>query len=85
LRQIKRPVDQRLPMPAGIAEKHPDLAILDASCRSGVLALHSARLVPLFQKAGLVQHQHCLLIAQVLDHIRAQIIAHLIGFPVRPR
>src|SRR3954454_12464219 len=31
LRQVKRSVDQRLPMPAGIAEKHPDLAILDAS------------------------------------------------------
>jgi hypothetical protein len=33
LRQVQRPIDQAVTMTAGIAEKHPDLTILDPSGR----------------------------------------------------
>ena len=69
-------------MPNGIGEKHPDLAVLDAACGAGVLALHARRLVALLEKAGLIQHQHGVGIAEMLDHIGAQVIAHRIGIPV---
>ena len=82
LGQVQRPVDQGMPVPAGIGEKHPDLAVLDAACGAGVLAFDAGRLVALLQEAGLVEHQHGIRIAEVLDHIGAQVIAHRIGIPV---
>jgi hypothetical protein len=69
-------------MPAGIGEKHPDLAVLDAPGGAGVLAFDARRLVALLEKAGLIQHQHGVRIAEMLDHIGAQVIAHRIGLPV---
>ena len=42
-----------------------------------MLALHPDRLVPLLQEAGLVQHQHRLLIAQVLERPRDEITTAL--------
>jgi len=67
------------------SKNNPDLAILDASGGSGVLALHPTGLVALRQQASLVEHQHRLLIAQVFDYLGAQIIAYQIGLPVRSR
>src|SRR4051812_5884981 len=68
LGQIQGAVDQRVTVPAGITEKHSDLAILDASPtgsspaaegpRPGVLPLHPDRLVPFLDKPSLVQDQH---------------------------
>src|SRR3954453_1941392 len=81
LGQIQGAVDQGVAMPAGIAEKHPDLAILDAPRRARVLPLHPDRLAPFLDKAGLVQHQHGIGVAQLRDNIGAQIVAHLIGIP----
>ena len=44
-------------MAAGIAEKHADLAVLDAPRRAGVLTMHAGRLGAFLEKASLVQHQ----------------------------
>src|SRR6516165_4849239 len=83
-RQVECPADQRLAVAAGIGEKDPDLAVLDAPRSAGILALHAAGLITLFQEASFVEHQHRLLIAQMLDHISAQIVAHQLGLPMRP-
>ena len=69
-------------MPAGIGEKHPDLTVLDAAGGAGVLAFDAGRLVALLEKAGLVEHQHGVRIAEMLDDIGAQVIAHGVGIPV---
>jgi len=67
------------------SKNNPDLAILDASGGSRVLALQPTGLAALLQQASLVEHQHRLLIAQVFDYLGAQIIAYQIGLPVRSR
>src|SRR5512134_2131498 len=41
LRQVEGAIDQGVTMPAGIAEKHADLAVLDAPGRAGILTLHA--------------------------------------------
>ena len=68
-------------MAAGIAEEHADLAVLDAPSGARVLTMHARRFRALLQKSGLIEHQHGLLIAEVLDDVGAQIIAHEIGVP----
>ena len=85
LRQVERAVDQRPTMAAGVAEENADLAVLDAPRRAGILAVDAGRLGALLEKAGLIQHQDCVVIAQVLDHIGPQIIAERIGVPVNAR
>ena len=72
-------------MTAGIAEKHPDLAILDPPGRAGILALHADRLGALLEKAGFIEHQHRPVIAQMLDRVAPEIIADPIGVPARAR
>ena len=72
-------------MAAGVAKENADLAVLDAPRRAGVLAVDAGRLGALLEKAGLIQHQDCVVITQVLDHIGPQIIAERIGVPVDAR
>ena len=72
-------------MPAGVAQEHADLAVLDPTCRAAVLPLHPGRLVALLQEAGLGEDQHCIRIAQVLDHIGPQVIPDRIGVPAHAR
>ena len=50
LGQVELAIDQRMPVAAGISEKHADLAVLDAPCSTAVLARHAGRLVPFFRK-----------------------------------
>src|SRR4051794_31999137 len=72
-------------MAAGVAKENADLAVLDAPCRAGVLAVDPGRLGALLEKAGLIQHQDRGGVTQVLDHVGAQIIAERIGVPVNAR
>src|SRR5262249_13370048 len=39
----------------------------------------------LFEKAGLIDDQHRPRIAQVLQHLRTQVVAHRVRVPLRPR
>jgi hypothetical protein len=68
-------------MAAGIAEEHGDLAILDAPGGAGILALDADGALAFLDKAGLIKRHHRIRIAQVLDDIGAQIVAHRIGIP----
>lgn len=63
-------------------EEHADLAVLDPSGGSGVLPLDSGRTAALLQKFGLVDDQHAVIGAEVLDDVGTDIIADLIGTPV---
>jgi hypothetical protein len=76
LGQIQLPVQKGLSSGAGVGEKYSDLAVLDSSCRAAVLALDSHRFGALFEKARLINHQHPLGIAQMLQDIAAQVVSH---------
>src|SRR5215216_7376117 len=80
--QVQLSVDERPPRSAGIGEKDADLAVVDLAGGARVLALHPHRGRALLEKAGLVHHQHRARIAQVLDHLAAQIIPDQVGIPV---
>jgi hypothetical protein len=69
---------------AGVQEVDGDLGILDPAGGAGVLALHSHRLEALLEIPGLVDDQHRLGVAQVLDHIVAEVIADPVVVPDRP-
>jgi hypothetical protein len=63
LGQVEGPIDESMPMAAGIAEEHANLAVLDAPRRTGVLAVDPGRLDTFLEKAGLIQHQDRIVIA----------------------
>jgi hypothetical protein len=73
-----------MPAAAGVHQGDGDLGVLDPPGGAGVLALHPNRCRPLLEVAGLVHHQHRLRVAQVLDHVVAAVIAHLVVIPHRP-
>jgi hypothetical protein len=52
---------------------------------STVLALHPDRLRARLQEPRLVDYRHRLLIAEVLDYVRLEIISHLASIPVGAR
>jgi hypothetical protein len=74
-----------VPSIAGIHQVDGDLGVLDAASGAGVLALDADRGGALLEVAGLVDDQHRLRVAQVLDHIVADVIADRIVVPHRPR
>jgi hypothetical protein len=71
-------------VPAGVAQEDPDLAVLDPARGAAVLALHARRLLALLHEAGLVQHQHGLRVAEVLDHVRPQVVPDRVRLPPHP-
>src|SRR5216683_3282316 len=82
LRKIQRAVDERMTMARNVASEDSDLAVRNLACRTRVLPRHSARRFALFEKAGLVDHQHCIVISQMLDDIIAHDIAQGISVPI---
>lgn len=85
LGQVQLPVDYRVPGVTGIGQMHRDLGVFDPSGGLGVLTLGPHRRRPLLDIAGLIDHQYAVRVTQVLDDVAAQVIAHPIGVPVRPR
>jgi hypothetical protein len=81
-RQVQLPVDHCPPLRTGIGQEHSQLAVVDLAGGAGVLALHPHRGGALLREPGLVHHQHRSWIAQVLDHIGAQVVADPVGIPV---
>src|ERR1700721_326751 len=58
-----------------------DLAVRDLAGGTSVLPRHPARCLALLEKAGLVDHQHRIVIRQMLDDIVAHDVAQRIGVP----
>ena len=85
LGQIQRPVDQRVPGRCGVGQVDRDLGVLDPPSGAGVLALHPHTVAALLQVAGLVEHKDRIRVAEMVDHIAAQIVTDRVGVPLRPR
>jgi hypothetical protein len=68
----------------GIDQVDRDLGVLDPAGSAGVLTLHPDRLAALLEVAGLVDHQHRLGIAQVLDQVSTEVVADPVVVPHRP-
>jgi site-specific DNA recombinase len=81
--QVQLPVDHRVPRIGGVHQVHGDLGILDPAGGAGVLALDPDGGGALLQVAGLVDDQHCLVLAQVLGDIVAHVIADRVVVPHR--
>src|SRR5882757_6500145 len=82
LRKIQRAIDERMAMTLSVGSKDADLAVRNLACRTGVLPRHAARRLALLEKAGLVDHQHSIVIRQMLDDIVAHDIAQGISVPI---
>jgi hypothetical protein len=65
-----------------IGGEDPDLAVRDLARGTSVLPRNSARRLALFEKAGLVDHQHRIVIRQMLNDIVAHDIAQRISIPI---
>jgi hypothetical protein len=81
---IQLPVDHGVPGLTGVQEVDGDLGVLDPSGGAGVLTLHPHRLTALLEIAGLVDDQHRLGIAQVLDQVPTEVVADPVVVPHRP-
>jgi hypothetical protein len=84
LGQVQLTVDHGVPRIAGVQEIDGDLGVLDPTGGAGVLALRSHRLEALLEIPGLVDDQHRLGVAQVLDQVGAEVIADPVVVPDRP-
>src|ERR1700716_1105437 len=82
LRKIQRAIEKRMAMTRNISSEDADLAVRNLACRTGVLPSHAARRLALLEKAGLVDHEHRVVIRQMLDDIVADNIAQGIGIPI---
>jgi hypothetical protein len=69
---------------AGVDQVDRDLGVLHPAGGAGVLALHPHRPGALLEVARLVDDQHRGVLAQVLDHIRAEVVADAVLVPDRP-
>jgi hypothetical protein len=61
------------------------LGVFDSPGGAGVLALGADGTAALLHVAGLVDHQHRIVVAEMIDHIATQVVAHSVGVPLRPR
>jgi hypothetical protein len=69
-------------MTRNVGSEDADLAVRDLTCRTSVLPRHPARRFALLEKAGLVDHQHRIVIRQMLDDIVADDVAQGISVPI---
>jgi hypothetical protein len=81
---VQVPVDQGVPGIGGVSQVDRDLGVLDPASGAGVLALHPNRPGALLEIPRLVDHQHGLRVAQVLDHPGAEVVADAVVVPHRP-
>ena len=68
---------------ARIGQKYPNVAIFNTACCPTLLACHPSRMLAFFEQPRLIDDEHGLGIAQMLDHIGLQVIPDLIGIPLR--
>jgi len=80
-RQIKPAVDQRLAETAGVGDEHAHLAILDPPRRARILSRHPDRVFAFLEKAGLVNDEHAIGIAQRLKRIVPNHITQVVRRP----
>src|SRR5271166_3413477 len=76
-------VHQRRALVRAIAEKHANLAVLDAPRRAAILTLHTRRMLTLLQKTRLIDDEYRLPTVQFFHYITAYPVARLFCIPAR--
>jgi hypothetical protein len=84
LGQVQLPVDHPVPGRRGVGQVDGDLGVVDLAGGAGVLASHPHGVAALLEVAGLVDHQHRALLAEVLDQQGAHVVAGAVFVPHRP-
>src|SRR3981081_4085793 len=84
LRKIQRTIDERMTVARNVGSEDPDLAVRDLAGGTSILPRHSARRPAPLDQAGLVDHEHRIVIRQMLDDIITYDIAQGIGIPIHP-
>ena len=84
LRQVQRPVNQRVPARGSIAKVDRDLGVLDPARGAGVLPLHPRRGGAFLHVPRLINHQHRAGITQLLHDVTAHVVADPAGVPPGP-
>src|SRR5207344_3213074 len=74
LRQIERPIDESMAVTRHVGSKNTDLTVRNFARRTSILPRYSARCLALREKAGLIDHQHRVLVGKMLSDIVAQSI-----------
>ena len=82
LGHIEFPIQQDLAQRAGIAQKHPNWAVLHFSDRAAILPGDTSRVTAFLEKPGFVEDQHAVGIPQRLPAIGAQLVADGVGVPI---
>src|SRR5260370_18356011 len=82
LRKIQRAIDERMTVARNVGSEDSDLTVRDLTRRTGVLPRHSAPCLALLEKAGLVDHEHRIVIRQVLNDIVPDDVAQGISVPI---
>src|SRR6185312_10330520 len=80
--QVECPIDKGMAVPRNIGGEHSDLAIGDLARRASVLARDPTRGLALFQKAGLINDQNRVRIAQRFQHVLTYNVAQRLGVPL---
>src|SRR6476660_8754233 len=81
LRQIERPIDESMAVTRHVGSKNTDLTVRNFARRTSILPRYSARCLALLEKAGLIDHQHRVLVGKMLSDIVAHHIAQSIRIP----
>src|ERR1700741_4207395 len=82
LRKIQRAIDERMTVARHVGGEDADLAVRDLAGGTSALPRHPARSLAFLEKAGLVDHEHRIVIRQMLDDIIADDIAQTISIPI---
>src|SRR6202048_33006 len=82
LRKIQRAIDERMTVARHVGGEDADPAVRDLAGGTSVLPRHPPRRLALLEKAGLVDHEHRIVIRQMLDDIIAYDIAQSISIPI---
>ncbi|MDQ0798334.1 hypothetical protein QFZ58_006822 [Streptomyces sp. B1I3] len=83
-RNVQLTVHRRVPAAACIDKVDRGLRVFDPAGSAGVLALDTDGVHALLHVPGLVDHQHRILIVQMLQHVLTHVITHTIGIPPGP-
>ncbi|GAA3469441.1 hypothetical protein GCM10018965_039940 [Nonomuraea roseola] len=83
-RNVQLAVHCRVSAAARVDEIDGDLGVLNPARGAGVLALHTNGVRALLHIPGLVDHQQCVLVVQMLQHVLTHVVTHAAGIPPGP-
>lgn len=83
-RDVQLPVHCRVSAAACVDEVDGDLGVFDPPGGAGVLTLDTDGVGALLHVPGLVDHQHRVLVVEVLQDVLAHVVAHAVGIPLGP-